>query len=68
MVVQALSPSLFKVADQKRVHVMHHDRLKVCEDREVPIWARCKRHAILEAAQVAEVEAGMMEPDSVDTA
>ena len=26
---------------------MHHDRLKLCEDRIVPLWARRKRHSIL---------------------
>ena len=47
VVVEVLSPALFRVVDQKRSHVMHHDRLKLCEDRIVPLWARRKRHSIL---------------------
>ena len=58
VVVEVLSPALFRVVDQKRSYVMHHDRMKICEDRSVPLWARRKRHRLVAeelAVEVSEV-------------
>ena len=49
VVTEVLSPSLFHVVDQKREQIMHYDRLMLCDDRIVPLWARRKRHLILES-------------------
>ena len=38
---------LFRVKDRKKEYV-HHDRLKPCEDRVVPLWLRRMRHNMLD--------------------
>ena len=48
LIVQVISPILFKVSDKKKTYVLHHDRLKPCEDRDVPLWLRRKRSNLLD--------------------
>ena len=48
LVTQVLCPILFKVAYSKKMRVLHHDRLKPCGDRDVPLWLRRKRHVLLQ--------------------
>ncbi|XP_033757508.1 uncharacterized protein LOC117339906 [Pecten maximus] len=39
LVVKKLSPALYRICDRKsRATVVHHDRLKACHDRELPVW------------------------------
>ena len=38
VVTKSLSPSLYVVRDRRKNMVLHHDRLRLCEDREVPHW------------------------------
>ena len=47
LVVEVLSPYLYRVEDRKRVMVLHHDKLKLCQDREIPMWIRRRRHGLL---------------------
>ena len=47
LVVKVLTPVLFRIRRAKRDKVIHHDRLKVCQDREVPLWIRRARHRLL---------------------
>ena len=49
VVVKVLSPALYKVRDQKKSQVLHHDKLKTCEDRGVPLWATRLREKLLKA-------------------
>ena len=44
LVMEVISPYLYRVEDRRRSLVVHHDRLKICEDRQVPFWVRVKRH------------------------
>ena len=48
MVVEVLSPYLYRVEDRKRVMVLHHDKLKLCQDREIPVLIHHWRHGLLE--------------------
>ena len=41
------SPVLFVVQGRKKSWVLHHDRLKPCHDRVIPLWVRRKRQEIL---------------------
>ena len=41
------SPPLYKVKTRKREVVMHHDNLKLCKDRYIPIWLRRARNKYL---------------------
>ena len=52
-----LAPHLYKVQDRKKTLVLHHDRLKVCEERAVPFWVRRKRH------QLFQSEGTVLSPD-----
>ena len=47
IVTKVLSPVLFRVINRKKSFVLHHDRLKPCQDRELPLWVRRKWNAIL---------------------
>ena len=31
----------------KKSYILHHDRLKPCEDRDTPLWIRRKRNSLL---------------------
>ena len=46
--VEVVSPVLFRIADRKKTYVLHHDRLKPCLDRDVPLWLRRKRSSLLQ--------------------
>ena len=48
LVTKVLSPVLFGVCDRKKSYVLHHDRLKPCEDRDIPLWLRRKRSRLLD--------------------
>ena len=48
IVTEVLSPYLYRVQDQRKVLVFHHDRIKLCDDRVIPFWALRKRHALLQ--------------------
>ena len=48
VVTAVINPVLFRVKDRKKEYVLHHDRLKPCEDRVVPLWLRRMRHNMLD--------------------
>ena len=76
VVTQVLSPSLYRVEDLKHAWVLHHDKLKLCNDRRVPHGIRRKRHEVLrdEAGSeedtehthsgVQTIEASELDPES----
>ena len=43
-VTQVISSVLYRIANRKRSIVAHHDFLKLCSDRNLPIWLLRKRH------------------------
>ena len=48
MVVECISPILYRIQKRKKQVVLHHDRLKPCSDSIVPMWLRRKRHELLD--------------------
>ena len=48
LVTEVLSPILYRIKDRKRELVVHHDRLRICEDRFIPMWLRRLRHNLLD--------------------
>ena len=38
IVTQVISSVLYRIANRKRAMVAHHDSLKLCSDRDLPIW------------------------------
>ena len=47
LVTEILSPILYRIEDLKRPSVIHHDRLRICKDRAIPLWMQRKRHHFL---------------------
>ena len=43
---QVISSVLYRIANRKRYIVAHHDSLKLCSDRDLPIWSLRKRHEL----------------------
>ena len=37
---------LYRIDNRKRAMVVHHNSLKLCSDRDVPIWLQRKRHEL----------------------
>ena len=48
VVINVINPVLFRVKDWKSEYVLHHDHLKLCEDRVIPLWLRRMRHNMLD--------------------
>ena len=54
LVTKVLSPVLYKITGRKKSEVLHHDRLRLCQDRDVPLWIRRRRNAILGMEDIEE--------------
>ena len=48
MIVRVNSPVLYTIQGQKYKSVIHHNRLRLCEDRRVPLWLRKLRTQVLD--------------------
>ena len=48
VVTAVINPVLFRVKDWKNEFVLHHDRLKPCEDQVVPLWMCRMCHNMLD--------------------
>ena len=53
LIVKVLSNILFRICGQRGDSVIHHDRLKLYEGTEIPLWVRRARHN-MEVANVIE--------------
>lgn len=47
IVCKVISTCLYGIRGRRRTTVMHHDRLRLCEDRSVPLWVRRVRDEVL---------------------
>ncbi len=61
LVSQVISPVLYRIEGRKRSSVLHHDRLRICQDRDIPMWIRRKRHLFLTSESPAA--SANVEPD-----
>ena len=50
LVVAKISDILYKVATQKKTYVIHHDRMRPCNDRSLPLWLTRKRSNLSECS------------------
>ena len=50
VIVQVLTPVLYRIASSKKDWVVHHDRLNPCHDDPLPLWTRRKRHQVFRQA------------------
>ncbi len=63
LVVEVLSPVLFRIRDRKaKDRVVHHDRLKPCHDRFIPLWMRRMRHRWVQTMDDMPQEDSFLEP------
>ena len=46
IVEEVLSPILYRLCSRKKSFVVHHDRMRACKDRNVPLWITRKRHEL----------------------
>ena len=66
IVTEVITPVLLRVRSRKKEQVLHHDKLKICEDRAIPMWMRRLRHQILDLdTTIAYDEAEQAEDGSV---
>ena len=64
IVTEVITPVLLWVRSRKKEQVLHHDKLKICEDRGIPMWMRRLRHQILDLdTTIAYDEAEQEEED-----
>ena len=56
LVVKVHSDMLYTIQDRKRQSVIHHNRLKHCEDRYIPLWLRKLRSEILNLNETFDAE------------
>lgn len=66
LVVDVLSPILYRIEGKKgkRRQVVHHDRLRICKDRDVPLWARREQQRVLDDTEIQDNS--VLEADSED--
>ena len=49
--VEAVQGTIYKIRSQKKSEWIHHDRLKMCEDAQLPLWLCHKHHIALDLDQ-----------------
>ena len=59
-------PPIYRIGGCKKSKVVHHDRLKPCEDSTFPLWLQRKKHSLLHSLRIDEMEDPVPEPDMVD--
>ena len=47
LIIEVLSPNLYRVQGRKERDVLHHDKLRLCVDREIPLRMRQMRRRFL---------------------
>ncbi|VDI12063.1 Hypothetical predicted protein [Mytilus galloprovincialis] len=46
LVIKVISPVLYRIQKRKKALVVHHDKLKPCEDRVLPKWLKYTKHRL----------------------
>ena len=47
LVIEIVTKHVYRLTTKKNEFVIHHDRLKLCEDRELPLWLSRRGHLLL---------------------
>ena len=56
IVTRFLTPILYKILGRKKSTVVHHDRLKHCHDRNIPLWLKRKRNQLLQIIDASRMD------------
>lgn len=67
IVTKVISSILYKICDRRKEIVCHHDKMRICNDREIPLWIQRKRQEILFQDEPATGSAAAGELGQVDT-
>jgi hypothetical protein len=68
IVLEVKSPVLYRIKNRKTIKVVHHDRLKLCNDREFPKWLRKLRSDITNYVESIDSEQEREEEVDLDIA
>lgn len=55
LITKVILSTLYRIRDRKVESVIHHDRLKLCRDRTVPMWMQRLWHQLLEPGASKEL-------------
>jgi hypothetical protein len=58
MVIEMLTPYLYKIKLKRVIITANHDRLKLCQDREVPEWAQKLSQQIIKGTGYTKEKGG----------
>ena len=64
LITKVLSSVLFRIRDKRGESVIHHDRLKLCQDRAIPMWMRKMRQRFLSTGCPTPDPRNLLEGDS----
>ena len=56
-------PPLYTIRDRKRDVVHHHDKLKLCQDRAIPLWIRKLRSRFFQEEEAEEIVSPLQAED-----
>ena len=59
MVIEKLTPYLYKIKLKRVIITANHDRLKLCQDREVPGWAQELSQQIIKGTGYTKEKGGV---------
>ena len=48
VITKVVSRFLYRIAGRKREYVKHHDKLRICKDRNIPLWVIRKQQSIID--------------------
>jgi len=65
IISKVLSPVLYKITGRKKELTIHHDQLKLCEDRNLPKWMKYARSRLLNGHDYSN-EGNVEEDEEVD--
>lgn len=55
LIVEANAP-LYKIRDRKNTKIVHHDRMKHCNDRHIPVWIKRLRYELFNRDETIPAE------------
>ena len=61
MVIEKLTPYLYKIKLKRVIITANHDRLKLCHDREVPEWAQKLSQQMIKGTGYTKEKGGSLE-------
>ncbi|CAC5422296.1 unnamed protein product [Mytilus coruscus] len=54
VVIRVLSPVLYEITGRKKEMIIHHDRIKQCDDEIVPLWIKRLRNRLFEENELPD--------------